>query len=144
MPRGDEADVITGRDERGDVGLRKKAAGLASAIALIALVVGSLFGDRGILQLLRQRQRTEVLAQEIEELREENRARGLTVVLVTHLLSVLLNVATSVLLLEADRIVAGSTEVVLREETLSQLYGVPVTVTEVAGRRTLVVGEPRG
>jgi cell division protein FtsB len=65
-----------GRDEkgRGTHGLRKKATTLFSVIAVIALVVGSLFGDRGILQLLRQRQRTEVLAQEIEELREENRA----------------------------------------------------------------------
>jgi ABC-type Mn2+/Zn2+ transport system ATPase subunit len=79
----------------------------------------------------------------IELLRDENRARGLTVVLVTHLLSVLLNVATSVLLLEADRILAGPTEQVLREETLSELYGVPVTVTTVRGRRTLVVGRSR-
>lgn len=79
----------------------------------------------------------------VELLREENHARGLTVVLVTHLLSVLLDVATSVLLLEADRIVAGPTEVVLRAETLSELYGVPVTVTAVGGRRTLVVGGPR-
>jgi cell division protein FtsB len=58
---------------RGTHGLRTKAAKLFSVIAVIALVVGSLFGDRGILQLLRQRQRTEVLAREIEELREENR-----------------------------------------------------------------------
>jgi cell division protein FtsB len=58
---------------RGTSGLRKKATTLFSVIAVIALVVGSLFGDRGILQLLRQRQRTEVLAREIEELREENR-----------------------------------------------------------------------
>lgn len=62
------------RDERGraDVGLRRKAATLGSVIALIALVVGSLFGDRGILHLMDQRQRAEVLRQEIEELRAEN------------------------------------------------------------------------
>jgi ABC-type Mn2+/Zn2+ transport system ATPase subunit len=78
----------------------------------------------------------------IELLRAENRSRGLTVVLVTHLLPVLLDVATSVLLLEADRIVAGATQDVLREETLTALYGVPVTVTTVSGRRTLVVGRP--
>src|SRR5688572_33259328 len=72
MLRGDEAEVITGRDERGDTGLRKKAAGLASAIALIALLVGSLFGDRGILHLTAQRERALVLAREIEALREEN------------------------------------------------------------------------
>ena len=72
MLRGDQADVITGRDERGDSGLRKKAAGLASAIALIALLVGSLFGDRGILHLMAQRERAVVLARELDTLRDEN------------------------------------------------------------------------
>ena len=67
-----------GREDKagGTRGLRKKASTLFSVIAVIALVVGSLFGDRGILQLLRQRQRTEALAQEIEKLREENRMLG--------------------------------------------------------------------
>jgi cell division protein FtsB len=54
-------------------GLRRKATTLFSIIAVIALVVGSLFGDRGILQLLRQRERTEELARDIERLRDENR-----------------------------------------------------------------------
>lgn len=64
-----------GREDKGRAahGLRKKATTLFSVIAVIALVVGSLFGDRGILQLLRQRERTEALAREIEQLREENR-----------------------------------------------------------------------
>jgi len=57
---------------RSEVGLRRKAATLGSVIALIALVVGSLFGDRGILHLMDQRQRAEVLRREIEELRAEN------------------------------------------------------------------------
>lgn len=65
---------MTVRDDRGrsDVGLRRKAATLGSVIALIALVVGSLFGDRGILHLMDQRQRAEVLRREMEELRAEN------------------------------------------------------------------------
>lgn len=65
-----------GREDkaRASYGLRKKATTLFSVIAVIALVVGSLFGDRGILQLLRQRERTEALARDIEQLREENRA----------------------------------------------------------------------
>jgi cell division protein FtsB len=65
-----------GREDkaRASHGLRKKATTLFSVIAVIALVVGSLFGDRGILQLLRQRERTEALARDIEKLREENRA----------------------------------------------------------------------
>jgi cell division protein FtsB len=58
--------------EGAEPGLRKKAANLASVIALIALVVGSLFGDRGILHLLTQRERTGALAAEIEQLRGEN------------------------------------------------------------------------
>jgi cell division protein FtsB len=53
-------------------GLRRKAALLASVIAIIALVVGSLFGDRGILQLMAQRQRALALAREIDEVRAEN------------------------------------------------------------------------
>lgn len=63
------------RDEgrRGQSGLRKKAATLASVIALIALLVGSLFGDHGVLQLLSQQGRAEALARELEELRHENR-----------------------------------------------------------------------
>jgi cell division protein FtsB len=63
------------RDERGrnDASLRRKAATLASVILVIALVVGSLFGDRGFLQLVRQQQRAEELAREIEDLRLENR-----------------------------------------------------------------------
>jgi len=65
---------------RAAISLRKKATTLFSVIAVIALVVGSLFGDRGILQLLRQRQRTEALAREIEQLREENRVLAADIV----------------------------------------------------------------
>ena len=54
------------------VGLRKKAATLGSILALIALVVGSLFGDRGMLYLVAQRERTDVLRREIHDLRAHN------------------------------------------------------------------------
>jgi cell division protein FtsB len=57
---------------RNEAGLRKKAVTLFGVILLIALVVGSLFGDRGILQLVSQRERAEALAREIDEMREEN------------------------------------------------------------------------
>ena len=57
---------------RNDVGLRKKAATLGSLIALIALVVGSFFGDRGFLRMVAQRERAESLRREIELLRTEN------------------------------------------------------------------------
>ena len=67
---GVEADVAVPRDE--NAGLRRKAAGLASAIALVALLVGSLFGDRGILHLMAQRERAAALARELEGLEAEN------------------------------------------------------------------------
>ncbi len=57
---------------REDVGLRQRAIVLASVIALIALVVGSFFGDRGILNLWTERTRTLVLAREVDGLRAEN------------------------------------------------------------------------
>jgi cell division protein FtsB len=62
------------RDDRGksDSGLRKKAATLGSILVLIALVVGSLFGDRGILYLLAQQERTQTLRRELDALRTEN------------------------------------------------------------------------
>ena len=62
------------RDDRlpNDASLRRKAVALGSIIALLALVVGSFFGDRGILRLVAQREPTESLRREIEELRAEN------------------------------------------------------------------------
>jgi cell division protein FtsB len=65
---------MSSREERprGETGLRKKAATLASVIALLALVVGSLFGDRGILHLMTERQKTDGLAREVLTLRNEN------------------------------------------------------------------------
>ena len=62
------------RDEtlRETQGLRRKAATLASILALIALLVGSLFGDRGILHLMTQRERALALERELQELRAEN------------------------------------------------------------------------
>jgi cell division protein FtsB len=62
------------REDRGrsDAGLRRKACLLFSIIVFIALVVGSLFGDGGILELVDENQRAAELAQELAELRAEN------------------------------------------------------------------------
>ena len=51
---------------------RMKAWGLGTAIALIALTVGSVFGDRGILNLVDKRRQVEALRSELEGLRAEN------------------------------------------------------------------------
>jgi len=63
---------VAREDRSGEVGLRRKAATLASIIALVALLVGALFGDRGLLHLIDQRHRAEALAREVEELDTEN------------------------------------------------------------------------
>jgi ABC-type Mn2+/Zn2+ transport system ATPase subunit len=72
-----------------------------------------------------------------------NRTKRVTVLIVTHLLSIVLNSATSVLLMGPDATLAGTVDEVLQEERLSRLYGVPVRLGEVGGRRTLVVESSR-
>jgi cell division protein FtsB len=64
--------MISRDERRPEAGLRRKAVTLTSVLLLIALVVGSMFGDRGILHLMTQRQRADALRKEIEALRDEN------------------------------------------------------------------------
>ena len=51
---------------------RMKAWVLGTAIALIALTVGSVFGDRGILNLVTKRRQVDALRGELDNLRAEN------------------------------------------------------------------------
>ncbi len=63
----------SGRDpKQGDASLRRKAGAVASLLALIALLVGSFFGDRGVLQLIAQRKKADILQQQLQDLRAEN------------------------------------------------------------------------
>lgn len=64
--------MISRDERRPEAGLRRKAVTLTSVLLLIALIVGSMFGDRGILHLITQRQRADALRQEIEALGAEN------------------------------------------------------------------------
>lgn len=66
--------VLTQREEttRSEPRARMKAWLLGTAIALIALTVGSVFGDRGILNLMGKRRQVDELRTEIEALRAEN------------------------------------------------------------------------
>ena len=77
----------------------------------------------------------------IEFLRELNQRRRVTIVIVTHLLPLVLNLATSIMLMGDRAILQGALADVVREDRLAALYGVPVHLGVVAGRRTLVVGD---
>lgn len=62
------------RDEapRSEPRARMRAWVLGTVIALIALGVGSVFGDRGILNMLGEREKVDALRAELDELRSEN------------------------------------------------------------------------
>jgi cell division protein FtsB len=66
--------VLSARDETGrtDAVAGRRAWVLGTVIALVALTVGSVFGDRGILNLMHKRQEVEELRVELETLRAEN------------------------------------------------------------------------
>lgn len=77
----------------------------------------------------------------VEFLVQLNRAIGMTILLVTHLLPIVLNAASSILLMETGRTLYGEAQQVLRDDTLSELYGLPVRVRTHGHRRTLLVGD---
>jgi cell division protein FtsB len=66
--------VLSARDESGrtDPVAGRRAWVLGTVIALVALTVGSVFGDRGILNLMHKRQEVDELRVELETLRAEN------------------------------------------------------------------------
>ncbi len=80
----------------------------------------------------------------VDFLRSVNRRQRMTIVIVTHLLPLVLNLATSIMLVGKHGILHGPMDDVLQEDRLTDLYGVPVHVGTVAGRRTLVVGASDG
>jgi len=57
---------------RAEPGSRRKAWVLGTVIALVALAVGGVFGDRGVLNLVEKRRQVDALRLEIEELRADN------------------------------------------------------------------------
>lgn len=68
----------------------------------------------------------------VRRLREEE---GMTVLFVTHALANVANEATHVLLIHGGRHREGPVGEILRPEVLEPLYGIPVRVDEVEGRR---------
>ena len=75
----------------------------------------------------------------LDFLRDLNRAQGVTVLLVTHMLSLVINLASTMMLMDAGTILHGPVNDIVREDRLSALYGVPVHLSRVAGQRVLVV-----
>jgi ABC-type Mn2+/Zn2+ transport system ATPase subunit len=80
----------------------------------------------------------------LDFLRTLNRQRGVTIALVTHMLPIVLNLATSIMLVSPRGIVHGAADEVLQEARLTDVYGVPVYLGQVEGQRTLVVGPKDG
>jgi ABC-type Mn2+/Zn2+ transport system ATPase subunit len=78
----------------------------------------------------------------IEFLRALNRDHRVTIAIVSHRLSLVVNLADCVMLIGNQSALFGSLDEVVQEGPLSELYGVPVHVGTVAGKTTLVVGLP--
>jgi ABC-type Mn2+/Zn2+ transport system ATPase subunit len=76
-------------------------------------------------------------------LRELNQKRRVTILIVTHVLSTVLNLADCMLLLGVHGALFGGSDEVLQEGPLSRLYGAPVHLGMMAGKRTLVVEQPK-
>ena len=66
--------------------------------------------------------------------------RGLTIVLVTHLLHVALNFTERIAFLTSGRVHVHSVQELASGDLLSRIYGIPVTVGEREGKRYLVTG----
>ena len=80
----------------------------------------------------------------LEFLRSLNAQRQVTIALVTHMLPIVLNLATAIMLVSPRGIVHGTVNDVLQEDWLTDVYGVPVHLGLLAGQRTLVVGGKGG
>jgi zinc/manganese transport system ATP-binding protein len=79
----------------------------------------------------------------IEFLRELNQRSHVTILIVTHVLPIVLNLATSIMLMSDHAVLHGAVDEVLREDRLSALYRTPIRLGEVDGLRTLVAGRSR-
>ena len=80
----------------------------------------------------------------IDFLQDLNRRRRVTILIVTHLLPIVLNLASAIMLMGSHGILQGAVDDVLQEDRLMALYGVPVRLGRVAGQRTLVVERGKG
>lgn len=66
------------------------------------------------------------------------RDQGLTVLIVTHLLQVVANHAHRIAIINNGQVTLGESGEILSDESLTELYGVPVRVADVHGKRVIV------
>lgn len=83
------------------------------------------------LDLVSERELMELIRALLEE-------DGLTIVIASHNLNWLANDANKIAIVTAGRVEAGGTHEILTEERLSRLYGVPVRVEGVKGKRIVL------
>jgi ABC-type Mn2+/Zn2+ transport system ATPase subunit len=69
-----------------------------------------------------------------------HRSQGLTVVLVSHLLNVVVNYVASLVLMGGEHLLMGPLDEVLTEENLGRLYPSGATLAQVGGRRVVLAG----
>jgi ABC-type Mn2+/Zn2+ transport system ATPase subunit len=79
----------------------------------------------------------------LELVSELHQTDGMTVLMVTHLLSDVASYVSRIAIVEEGQFQVGSTEEVLSEENLSQLYKIPVRVLR-SGRNTIVLAGGKG
>lgn len=76
----------------------------------------------------------------MELLTEFHDREGIAIVIVSHLLNVLVNYASTYALIEDGRRVIGSADEILSSERLTDVYGVPVEVASFNGRKVVTTG----
>jgi cell division protein FtsB len=66
--------LVAQREEAGrsEPGARRRAWVLGTVLGLIALAVGSVFGDRGVLNLVEKRKQVDELRRQLDDLRADN------------------------------------------------------------------------
>lgn len=74
----------------------------------------------------------------MELLKQINQEEGITVIVVTHILNVVLGYAKKIALTGLDKFVFDSIEKIATSETLSQLYQHQIKVKEVDGKRVIL------
>ncbi|MFA0742877.1 MAG: hypothetical protein DFNUSKGM_003010 [Candidatus Fervidibacter sacchari] len=79
----------------------------------------------------------------MELLRKIHAEQGVTIVFVTHLLSLAANSATHLALFHEGRVTAGEINELLTDQQLSATYQTPITVHELNGYKVVMVQDSK-